>query len=154
MDQEYVAVEVVGVYQNKTEGLPPYLAMLSDNADRRLAIYMGECEVYALSYALKGEVFERPLTHELILSCIEQTGAVLENVCVNSIQNGIYVAAINLRIGKQKRELDARPSDAMAVALRAKCPIYVSEIVLQEYLQIYPPHSPETWPPPPKPPSV
>lgn len=108
------------------------IVVLKDNtSDRYLAIFIGPFEADAITYELQEIAQRRPLTHDLIKTLIEELGATLAYVLVNDIRDDIYYARLVLDTAGDKRiEIDCRPSDAIAIAVRTKVPLYVAEAVL------------------------
>ncbi|MBT9146608.1 bifunctional nuclease family protein [candidate division NPL-UPA2 bacterium Unc8] len=102
-----------------------------DGEKRRLPIIIGPYEAEAIRMKMKGITPPRPLTHDLLMSTIKGLGAKLEGIIVDSLSEGIFFA--KLMIVTQEGEevkIDARPSDAIALALRANVPIFVAEEVI------------------------
>ncbi len=109
------------------------LVVLADEkAERLLHIWIGPFEAHAIARVLKDEPFERPLTHDLLSSVIAETGYVVERVTITRLENNTYFAEISLINSTTATDIDARPSDAIALALRAGAPIFVNEEVLEE----------------------
>lgn len=108
------------------------IVVLKDNtSDRYLAIFIGPFEADAITYELQEIAQRRPLTHDLMKTLIEELGATLAYVLVNDIRDDIYYARLVLDTAADKRiEIDCRPSDAIAIAVRTKVPLYVAEAVL------------------------
>ncbi|MDE0503632.1 MAG: bifunctional nuclease family protein, partial [Candidatus Poribacteria bacterium] len=75
----------------------------------------------------------RPMTHDLMKSLIESLQGKLTSVCVHSVEDGTYFGQVTLQAGGRTIDVDARPSDAIALALRCKSPIYVAEEVIEEH---------------------
>lgn len=110
------------------------LVILVDVEQTRLmAIVVGTYEARSIALELQGEKFERPLTHDLFADTLAALEQVLERVEVVKLEGGTYYAVMTLR-GPDGvvRQLDARPSDAIAIALRCQATIYVAETVLQQ----------------------
>ena len=130
---EYLKADVVGVYPVLTQGGAAYV-MLLEAAEWRgkvLPIFIGVYEGMAIQSALMGVKYERPMTHDLIVSILEALGVTVERVTIDAlIANSVYTATIVLRReagGKEERfSIDARPSDSVALALRVGAPIYVA----------------------------
>lgn len=130
-----IELEVKSVVMiSTTEGIPQAFAVvLKEKAGSRLLpIYIGGFEANAIQMAKDGEKFERPLTHDLIVSIIESLGAKVERVVINDLMDNTFYARIILSKDDRTYSIDARPSDSIAVALLAKAPIYVSAHVLEE----------------------
>lgn len=96
----------------------------------RLSILVGAMEALSISLMLNGEQLPRPLTHDLLLMCLKALGARLGGVEICDMRDGIYYAALNLRLKDKAIRLDCRPSDAVALALRAQAPIFVRASLL------------------------
>lgn len=111
--------------------LPQYVVVLEDKEKTRLVpIWIGVSEGNAIALEMNGEKFPRPLTHDLMINILTALGAKIEKVVVNDIRENSYFAQITLRLNAKVIEIDARPSDSLAMAIRAKCPIYIDDKVL------------------------
>ena len=100
------------------------------DTERYLPIWIGPAEADAIMIKLQGIVSPRPLTHDLLESVISKLGASVNSVIVNDLQNDTFYAKLILDVKGEQLELDSRPSDAIAIAIRADAPIYVEEGVL------------------------
>ncbi len=109
----------------------PVLVLQEEKGERRLPIWIGPAEAHAIALELERITPARPLTHDLMKAVLERTGALVEKVVVTDLRDGIYYARIFLRSGRQVVELDSRPSDAVALAVRVKSPIYVAPAVFE-----------------------
>jgi len=101
-------------------------------ADRYLPIWIGPAEADAIAIKLQGVTVPRPLTHDLLYSVIDTLGAKINFIIVNDLQNDTFYARINVNAHEKTLDIDSRPSDAIAIAVRAKSPIYVAEEVLEK----------------------
>ena len=107
-----------------------FLEELSGN--RLLPIWIGITEGQAIAIRFSGIVLPRPLTHDLLLGAITTLGYSVQKVVVCDIKDNTFYARIRVvKEGQPPVDLDSRPSDAIALALRSDCPIYVTEAVLQ-----------------------
>jgi bifunctional DNase/RNase len=111
----------------------PVLSLREDEAPRRsLDIYIGAPEAAAISVALEGVAVPRPLTHDLFFRTIEALGAGVDRVVLTHVSEGTYYAEIVLSDSEDEEvRVSARPSDAVALALRAGCPVYAQEELLE-----------------------
>jgi bifunctional DNase/RNase len=100
-------------------------------ADRYLPIWIGPAEADAIAVRLQEVAVARPLTHDLLRSVIEALGATVSYVVVNDLANDTFFAKIYLEANGRLLEIDSRPSDAIALAVRVQCPIYAEESVLE-----------------------
>ncbi len=101
-------------------------------ADRYLPIWIGPAEADAIAVKLQGVSVPRPLTHDLLHSVIDALGASVNSVTVNDLKNDTFYAKITLDADGGQMEVDSRPSDALALAVRVEVPIYVEESVLDK----------------------
>ncbi|AKG23102.1 bifunctional nuclease family protein [Calothrix sp. 336/3] len=110
------------------------IVLLKDASERRaLPIYIGQEQAKAIMGALDiNQKPPRPLTHDLIVNILEAWNMTLERVIIHSLQKDTFYAALILSQGEIKKEIDARPSDAIAVALRTNSPIWVMEEVIAD----------------------
>lgn len=115
------------------------------DGERRLPIFIGKTEGDAISFHLNGVTVPRPLTHDLAANILNKLDARLSHVLINDLRNQHFYASIVMHIGDDEQEivLDARPSDAIALAVRLDCPIFVDEHVLDE-AGVEPLEEPET----------
>jgi uncharacterized protein len=100
------------------------------DTDRYLPIWIGPFEADAITIQLQGVQVARPLTHDLLKSIIDEMGATISHVMVSELKNDTFYARIVMDVNGQSMEIDARPSDAIALAVRAKAPLFVDEEVM------------------------
>ncbi len=128
MDQE-VLVTVIGVGQDQHGA---EFVLLRDDQKRSLLIWIGPWEALAILMKLEGNEPRRPMTYDLMNNMLEKLGVKVERVVVDDLSNNIFYAKIHLTIDGREVIVDSRPSDAIALALRAEAPIYVAESVMQQ----------------------
>ena len=102
------------------------------DADRYLPIWIGPAEADAIAVKLQHLSVPRPLTHDLLRTIIDSLGASVEHILVSDLQNDTFYAKISIRSNGDAKEIDCRPSDAVALAVRTEVPIYVAETVLDK----------------------
>ncbi len=117
-------VKVQGVYSDPVGARVVFLA--PEKGDKVLRVWIGDAEAMAIAAALNEIPFPRPMTHDLLLSAIKALGGTVERVVITDLRDNTFYATIVLRDEKGLKELDARPSDSIALALRAKAPIFLS----------------------------
>ena len=100
------------------------------DADRYLPIWIGPAEADAIAVRLQDVSVARPMTHDLLRNLIDQLGAKIVYIVVNDLSNDTFFARIVLDINGDTMEVDSRPSDAIALAVRAEAPIFAEESVL------------------------
>lgn len=109
------------------------VALLKETTQGRyVCIQVSDDNAYALASALQGIPQPRPLTHDLLLNIISGLDAQVERVVVSDVADDVFYARINLAVGGKHIEFDARPSDAFALAVRAKSPIFVEQWILEQ----------------------
>src|SRR5579859_2975319 len=109
------------------------IVILKETASERyLPIWIGPCEADAITVELQEHEVPRPLTHDLLKSMISQLGAEVVQVVINELRNDVYYARIVLNQNGKRLEVDSRPSDAIALAVRVHVPIYVDESVMEK----------------------
>jgi bifunctional DNase/RNase len=132
-----IEMYVAGIALDARNGHP--IVILNDSTKRRaLPIWIGAPEATAISRALDNHKPERPLTHDLLLNLVTNLGYKVKQIEINELEANTYYATIILLIDDPEhkldttRSIDARPSDAIALALRAKAPILVSAQVIAD----------------------
>lgn len=130
-----IEMKIKGVAVDPATSMP--IVILKDKDGRKtLPIWVSVFEANAIAMELEGMVASRPLTHDLIKSIIEGLQGKVTQVCVHDLRDNTFFAKIVISRGKKKVKIDARPSDALALALRTGVPIYVSEEVLEDVSRI------------------
>lgn len=118
---------LVDPYQNT-----PVILLKDRNSEKVVPVWIGSPEATAIAIVLQQREFPRPLTHDLLQMVIESLGGDLDMVVIDNIQDATYYATLFVRDQHgEVHEVDARPSDSIALALRAESPIYISEEVFQ-----------------------
>ena len=110
-----------------------YVVLLREKgAERYLPIFIGPAEAKAILIKLKDENVPRPMTHDLLHSIVDTLGATVDSIIVNDLKSDIFYAKIILNIDGGQTEVDARPSDALALAIRMDAPIFTEDSVLDK----------------------
>ncbi len=120
-------VERIGVDVNSHQAV---VLLHEVEGERILPIWIGPLEANAIAVSLEGVKPARPLTHDLTLNMLEVAGGKVESVLVDDVHDGTFYAQITFSIGGGNREVDSRPSDAIALALRAGAPVYATDKVM------------------------
>jgi bifunctional DNase/RNase len=97
-----------------------------------LPIWIGHFEANAIKMALEGQPTDRPMTHDLTMRLLATLGAQVRQVVVNNLTESTFYAEISVAIDGRQEVVDARPSDALALAVRASVPVYVARVVLEK----------------------
>ena len=107
------------------------VVLKEEGMERYLAIWIGPYEADAITIKLQGVEIARPLTHDLLEQSIGKLGAHVSHVLVNDLQDDTFYARVVMDRDGERIELDSRPSDAIALAVRVQAPIFVSESVME-----------------------
>ena len=126
-----IEVKIAGIQVSLMS--PHRVVLLKEiGVDRYLPIWIGPCEAEAINIQLQNIEVARPLTHDLLKNVIETLGGEVERVIVTELREDTFYARIIINVDGQQVDVDARPSDAMALAVRVHAPIYVAEEVMEE----------------------
>ncbi|MGB8260651.1 MAG: bifunctional nuclease family protein [Terracidiphilus sp.] len=125
-----VEVRIRGLMMDPATNMP--IVVLKDvGSETVMPIWVGIFEANAIAIEIEKMAAPRPMTHDLMRNVIRNLNARLERVVISELKDDTFYAVLWLRQGDDPLLIDARPSDAIALALRADCPIYVAEQVLQ-----------------------
>ena len=113
----------------------PIVILKDLQSETSLPIWIGLLEATAIATELENIQFPRPMTHDLIKNCFEYLRVKVERIEVCDLRNNTYYALIYIRDGERLNPVDARPSDAIAIALRTNAPIFVKEEVISKSLK-------------------
>jgi bifunctional DNase/RNase len=109
------------------------LIVLKDiNSDRYLPIWIGQCEADAITIELQEQPVKRPNTHDLLKNVIREMGGKVAHILISELRNDIFYARVVVDVAGKQLEIDSRSSDAIALAVRAKSPIFVAESVMEK----------------------
>ena len=124
---------VEGVAVTQSERQVP--AVILKVHEKIVPVFITSDQAQSIQLALEGEEFDRPLTHDLFLEMLTEFGGAVDRVRVDSLRDGTFMAKLDLdqyRDGeRQSKTFDLRPSDAVAIAIRADAPIYIADEVLE-----------------------
>lgn len=126
---DLVEVQVEGVFVAENGGQFSRFVLVSDG-ERKLPIVIGPFEAQAIQLVLESNRPDRPMTHDLIKSILDRLGAVVDRAVIDDFWNTVYYAKLYLRTKTEEIEIDARPSDAIAIAVRFGASIFVAESIL------------------------
>ncbi len=126
--EDRVQVDILGLSSSQSSGGAYALILKEVNGARRLPILIGAFEAQSIALEIEGIKPPRPLTHDLMKNLIELLGGDLVDVYINDLREGTFFARLNL----DTQEIDSRPSDAIALAVRYGAPIFVAEKVMTE----------------------
>ncbi|KXK02619.1 MAG: bifunctional nuclease family protein [Ignavibacteriaceae bacterium] len=131
-DEDLIQVDVSGVSLTSTLQDGGYAVILKEmNGERRLPIIVGQNEAQSIAYQLEEISTPRPMTHDLIKIIIEKFGYEVDKVIIDELKDSTFYSKISFNDSQVER-IDARPSDAIAIALRFSAPIYVTEDIMNE----------------------
>lgn len=123
-------MEVMGLAADPASGQPVVILRTQDDK-RELTMFIGPFEAQGIALPLQGQQLPRPYTHDLIVALLRQLNATLVKVVITDLRDNTYFATLYLRAPGRELEVDSRPSDALALALRVNAPILADERVFQ-----------------------
>ncbi len=113
-------------------GKQPIVLLRTLDGNKFLPIWIGHPEAAAILMKLQGTPTARPMTHDLVTSMLDELNATVSKVAVTELRENTFHALITLQVDGSEIEIDSRPSDALALAVRTEAPIFVSEAVLDD----------------------
>ena len=128
---EAIEMTVAGLTLDQVTRTP--IVVLKDSENKlQLPIWIGLLEATAMATELEGIKMARPMTHDLMRNVLAELGGTVKRVAITELKENTYYAVITLVVGGREVTMDSRPSDAIAMALRSKTPIYVAKEVLEQ----------------------
>lgn len=127
-----IEVELIGVSVEVASNTPIVVLQELTGPSRSLSIFIGGPEATAIAFALEGVQAPRPLTHDLFKNVLDAVDIELDHVIVSELREATFFAELHLTNGTDSWIVSARPSDALALAARVECPIYVNDAVMNE----------------------
>ena len=126
-----IQCEILGLSSSPSTGGAYAILLKEVNGNRRLPIIIGAFEAQAIALEIEGIKPPRPLTHDLLKQITDNLGATIIEVVIDDLRENTFYAKIIFEVSALTNEIDARPSDAIALAVRAQAPIYVAESVME-----------------------
>ena len=126
-----IQCEILGLSSSPSTGGAYAILLKEVNGNRRLPIIIGAFEAQAIALEIEGIKPPRPLTHDLLKQVTDSLGATIVEVLIDELKENTFYAKIILEVSALTNEIDARPSDAIALAVRAQAPIFVAESVME-----------------------
>jgi bifunctional DNase/RNase len=127
-----IEMELVGIELARPPNIPCLLLREADGEHRVLPIFIGGPEATAIAFALEDVETPRPMTHDLMKDVLDELGATLERVVVTEVRDATFYAEIVMSLAGTVHAVSARPSDAVALAVRYDAPVFAEEGVLEE----------------------
>ena len=132
MEYKKIKLRVQGLINSQIQSGAYALVLAEEEGVRRIPIIVGMFEAQSVALALEGINPPRPLTHDLFITYTKATNYHIEEVFILRFENGVFFSEILLRCGEHTIRIDSRTSDAIAIALRVQCPIYITEIIMKK----------------------
>jgi len=126
-----IQCEILGLSSSPSTGGAYAILLKEVNGNRRLPIIIGAFEAQAIALEIEGIKPPRPLTHDLLKQITDNLGATIIEVVIDDLRENTFYAKIIFEVSALTNEIDARPSDAIALAVRAQAPIFVAESVME-----------------------
>jgi hypothetical protein len=127
MDESKMVKSQIGGLALDVTTNSPVVTLSPVDSDKILPIWIGHYEAWAIGMEISGIVSKRPLTHDLMYAVIKSMGGEIEKIEITELKDQTFFAVITIKLNGQKIGIDARPSDSLALALKAKAPIFVHE---------------------------
>ena len=126
-----VKLKVMGISYSQTQSGAYALILIEENGERRIPIIIGGFEAQAIVIKLENLEPPRPLTHDLIKKIADQFDITIIEVVIHKLEEGVFFSKLICNNGEKEYSIDSRTSDAVAIALRFGCPIYIGEEILE-----------------------
>lgn len=133
-ENEFLRVAVGGLVKDQRNN--PVVLLKLEDGDEVLPIWIGHSEALAIELQMRGNSFERPLTHDLLKTAIESLGASIVKVAITDLRDNTFFAKLYLQRDNEIYAIDARPSDSIALALKSSADIYVSNEVFKNHKRL------------------
>jgi len=127
-----VKLKVMGISYSQTQSGAYTLLLIEENGDRRIPVIIGGFEAQAIVIKLENLEPPRPLTHDLFKKLADQFNITISEVMIHKLEEGVFFSRLACNNGENEYSIDSRTSDAVAIALRFGCPIYISENILEK----------------------
>jgi bifunctional DNase/RNase len=127
-----IKLNVLGISYSQTQTGAYALVLAEESGNRRIPIIVGGFEAQAIAIQLEGLKPARPLTHDLFFNFSNKFGITLQEINIHKLEEGVFYSQLTCFDGSKIIEIDSRTSDAIALALRFKCPIYTTEEILEK----------------------
>ncbi len=127
-----VKLKVMGISYSQTQSGAYTLLLIEENGDRRIPVIIGGFEAQAIVIKLENLEPPRPLTHDLFKKLADQFNISVSEVMIHKLEEGVFFSRLVCNNGENEYSIDSRTSDAVAIALRFGCPIYISEDILEK----------------------
>ena len=129
---EKIRLEILGLSSSQSQIGSFALVLGEEDGNRRLPIIIGGFEAQAIALEIENIKPNRPMTHDLLVSIARTFEVEMEEVVISDLKEGVFYSRIVLHLNGERKEVDARPSDAIAIAVRFKAPIFTYETILSE----------------------
>lgn len=130
--QKKIRLNILGLSVSQTQSGAYALVLTEENGDRRIPIIIGPVEAQAIAIQLEGLKPPRPLTHDLIKNLAYSFDITILEVVIYKLEEGIFYSELLCEMGGKEVKIDSRTSDAVALALRFRCPIFTTEDILHK----------------------
>ncbi|MCJ7448324.1 MAG: bifunctional nuclease family protein [Bacteroidales bacterium] len=127
-----IKLKVLGISYSQTQSGAYALLLIEENGERRIPIIIGGFEAQAIVIKLENLEPPRPLTHDLFKKFADEFNIAVIEVMIYKLEEGVFFSKLICNNGKKEDSIDSRTSDAVAIALRFGCPIYISEDILEK----------------------
>jgi bifunctional DNase/RNase len=126
-----IEVKVAGLAVDPYSNVPFVLLKSKDDEQKAVPIWIGLMEASSIATKLENIKLERPMTHDLMTNVMAELGGMLQSVEITDLKNNTYYAFLVVKAGEKNLRIDSRPSDAIALALRAGAPVFITEALIK-----------------------
>lgn len=126
-----IKLNVAGLVYNQTIIGTYGLVLTEEDGNRRFSVMIGEPEAQSIALKMNNKKSPRPLTHDLVLTILSVFGSKIEKVLIYDMVNDVFYSEIHLKKGEMNMVIDARTSDAIALAVRSDCPIFIKDDIME-----------------------
>lgn len=135
--EDRIKLSVLGFSFNQTQSGTYGLVLAEEDGLRRLMVVIGTPEAQSIAFKLQGSIPPRPLTHDLFQMMLSQLGILLLEVNIYKYENGVFFSRMIFRQESKIIEIESRTSDAIAIALRTKSPVFTTEAIMQDQAVVF-----------------
>lgn len=129
-----VEVKIDGIRNDKDSNSPVViLEEIDGDPKRKMAIWIGGSEAMAIKVGLEKTSLPRPMTHDLLQNIVDALSSTVKAIYINAVEKQTFYAKLKLKSDSQNLDIDSRPSDALAIAIRSHAPIYVEDDVIEKH---------------------
>lgn len=129
---EKIELQIIGLTKGHSQRNSYTLILGEDNGELKLPVVIGSNEAQSIALVIEGLTPQRPLTHDLMFDTMSKFNMTIKEVVIDQLKEGVFYSRLIVEQGTTKHAIDSRTSDAIALALRAKCPIFTYKNIMDD----------------------